>query len=227
MRKIAISHSLLTFLDELEYTEAALSADPDSTPLATPFRDAIEDWGTFFKKERAARRDVTRAEALVSVRNERLDFITRGLGRHVRAFSGDLMGKLFGNTTPGEFVRKGLRAQCEKTRDVILPELQRLEEGHPLAPLATKLDTAVNDALSALDTRAKAKGNRQLTANEVEEWKEGINALRMTTYAELLKIATDKRYPKSWVESFYRPAPSARVEPEELSSTPDPEIPEG
>lgn len=30
MRKLALAASLLTFLDELEYSEAALAADPDA-----------------------------------------------------------------------------------------------------------------------------------------------------------------------------------------------------
>jgi len=56
-------------------------------------------------------------------------------------------------------------------------------------------------------------------ANEVDEWKEGINDLRTNTYAELLKIATEKKYPKSWVESFFRAVSSSDDTPDE-SRTP-------
>jgi hypothetical protein len=63
------------------------------------------------------------------------------------------------------------------------------------------------------------------SANDVLEWKEGINALRLTTYAELLKISVEKGLPKSWVESFFRPADdstddAADVEPPAAPPTP-------
>ena len=209
MRRIALTYSLLSFLDDLEYTEAALAADPEAEHLALPFRDAISEWEPLFKREREARRDVTRAEAVVAVRNERLDAVTTRFAAMARALAAPLLGKLFGDTAPGQFVRKGLRVQCEKTRDVILPEIGKLEPGHELKPFGPPLDIAVSGAFGALDKRAMAKGNRQIVANETEEWKEGVNALRTTTYAELLKIATAKKYPKSWVESFFRSVTSA------------------
>ena len=40
MRQIRITYSLLSFLDEIEYTEAGLVADPDAAHLAGSFRDA-------------------------------------------------------------------------------------------------------------------------------------------------------------------------------------------
>jgi hypothetical protein len=209
MRKIPLSYGLVTYLDDLEYTEAGLAADPDASSLAEPFKEAIEEWETFFKKERSARREVTRAEAVVAVRNERLDVLTTRFAAAARGLAVEMVGKLFGDTTPGQFVRKGLRAQCEKTRDVILPELGKLDEAHGLKPFAAQLDAGVGGALSALDGRAKAKGSRQVVANDTDEWKEGVNALRTTTYAELLKIATANKYPKSWVESFFRQAQTA------------------
>lgn len=132
----------------------------------------------------------------------------------VRGFAVELMGKLFGGITPGQFVRRGLRVQCETTRDVILPELGRLDAGHMLKPYAPELDASVNGALAALDARARAKGARQVVANEIEEWKEGVNALRVTTYAELLKIAATRKYPKSWAESFFRQVSSASSDAE-------------
>jgi len=63
MKQMPVSRSLLSFLDELEYTEAALAADPDTADLVGPFHDAIGEWEGVFRKERVGRRDVTRAEA--------------------------------------------------------------------------------------------------------------------------------------------------------------------
>lgn len=219
MRKIPLTYSLLTYLDDLEFTEAALSADPDTQSLVAPFQEAIAEWDSLFKKERLARRDVTRADAVVSVRNERLDVLTVRFAAAARAFAAELLGKLFGSTAPGQFVRRGLRVQCEKTRDVILPELGKLDPAHPLKPFAPQLDAGVGGALHALDARAKAKGARQVISNETDEWKEGVNALRTTTYAELLKLGTAKKYPKSWVESFFR-QPEQKTPEEEDGDAP-------
>ncbi|MDI1435877.1 hypothetical protein [Polyangium sorediatum] len=170
------------------------------------------EWEGLFAQERAARRGVTRAEAVVAVRDERLDSSTKRFGAAVRAFAPELLGKFFGGAAPGQFVRKGLRSQCEKTRDVLLVEVKKLNPHHELIPFAAPLGTGSEAALDALDVRAKAKGNRQLVTNETDEWKEGINALRMTTYAELLKIATKKKFSKSWVESFFRKPDGAKSE---------------
>ncbi|HVK65903.1 MAG TPA: hypothetical protein VM694_15585 [Polyangium sp.] len=215
MRQIPLSYGLITFLVELEYSEAGLSADPEAAHLAAPFHDTISEWEPLFKKEREGRRGVTRAEAVVAVRNERLDALTTRFAAATRAFAAPLLGKMFGGARPGQFVRKELRVQCEQTRDVILAEIGKLEPGHSLKVFGPQLDASVGAAFSALDVRAKTKGHRKVVANETEEWKEGVNALRTTTYAELLKIAVANKYPKSWVESFFRAAAAEVAEDED------------
>ena len=221
MRQIPLSFGLLSFLDELEFTEAALAADEDAAGLAAPFVDAIGEWEGLFAEERAARRQVIRAEAVVAVRNERLDSLTKRFAAAVRAFAPELLSKFFGGTAPGQFVRKGLRVQCEKTRDVLLPEAGKLGGNHELAPFAAPLDVLSTAALVALDIRTKAKGHRQIVSNANDEWKEGVNALRTTTYAELLKIATAKKLPKTWVESFFRPLGTGKAEEVDVDSAAD------
>ncbi|HSO00484.1 MAG TPA: hypothetical protein VLS89_19465 [Candidatus Nanopelagicales bacterium] len=211
MRKIPLTYGLLYFRDELEHSEAALSADPDAQPLAQPFQDALTDWEGTFKSERAARRDVTRAEAVVSVRNVKLDITTRSFSRMVTGVAADLMSRFF-TMAPGRFIRRNLRWQAEQTRDVILKALGKLDAGHPLQPFAQPLQDGAKAALDALDHRSAVKGARASVSNDVQEWKEGINALRTTTYAELLKIATAKKYPKEWVESFFRKVESSSGE---------------
>ncbi|UQA55831.1 hypothetical protein [Polyangium aurulentum] len=225
MRKLPLSHGLLYFLDELEFSEAGLSADPDAQSLAAPFQETLEEWDGLFKKERSARRAVVRSEAAVAVHNERLDSTTIRFGAMVRGVAPALMNRLF-TMAPGKLVRRGLRQQCEKTRDVILVELGKLEDAHPLKPFAAQLGTLVDAALSALDSRAQAKGARQTIASDIEEWKEGVNALRTTTYAELLKISADKGYPRSWVESFFRTASAASDPSDEDAESPATSTPE-
>jgi len=49
------------------------------------------------------------------------------------------------------------------------------------------------------------------TSGRVDEWKKGVNTLRLSTYAELLKIAAEKAYGKAWVEAFFRVESADRV----------------
>lgn len=203
MRKIPLSYGLIYFLEELEYTEAALTADDDAKVLSAPFITALDHWEAEFKKERLARRSVIRANALVAIRNEQLDATTIQFATAARALAAGLVDRCF-KTTPGRFVRTTLRDQAEKTQSVILAEMGKLDAGHPIQSFAPKLSVFAAAAIKALDDRGKAKGAQASAANDVDEWKEGINSLRVTAYAELLKIADAKAYPRSWVESFFR-----------------------
>lgn len=225
MRQIPLSFGLLVYLEELEHSEASLLADPDAKDFAAPFMEAIGEWDGIFKQERLARRAVVRAEAIVAVRNQRLDDTTMKCSSMIRGVNPALLSKLF-TMAPGRFVRRSLRKQCETTRDVIIPELQKQPADSPLKPFATLLDKGVKAALSALDERSKAKGARQSASNEIVEWKEGINALRTTTYAELLKVATEKGLGKAWVETFFRSNASAAAVEDTAEPTENP-APEG
>ena len=205
MRKLPIGRSLLYFLEELEYTEAALAADSDAESLSHGFRDAIGEWETLFKRERDARRDVVRAEARVAVGNQHIDRSTMKLAALARAVAPDFMDKVF-KVAPNAFVRANLRKQCEATKNVLVAEVGKLSADSPLKSLGRTLDNLATTALGALDTRGVQKGALQVVANDVVEWKEGINNLRASTYADLLKMATTLGYSKSWVESFFRAA---------------------
>lgn len=224
MRKIALSHSLLFYLDELDFSEAALSADPDAAPFAVPFTEAITEWDAIFKQERLARRNVIRAEAGVAVANERFDAVVLQFAALARATARELLERCF-RIAPGKFVRRNLRVQADSTKNVIVPEIASLAQDHPCKSFGPKLHSLADSALQSLDARAQVKGKSTAAANDSLEWKEGINALRTTTYAELLKIATDKGYPKSWVESFFRQSHDDNDDDSAPSSSSTPTVP--
>jgi hypothetical protein len=219
MEKIPLTFGLPIFADHLEHSDAALSADPDTQDLAKPFQDMLEAWEDRYKEQRAARRAVIRAQAVVGVTSKRLDDTTGRLAALTRGVAPALLGRLF-SMAPSVFLRRPLRDRCDQTRNVILVELAKLDGAHPLKPFATQLEGLVNTVLGAVDGRAKAKGERKIRSNDIKAWKESVNDLRTTTYAELLKIAVAKGYPRDWVESFFRPLSSDDVEAEE------PEAPE-
>lgn len=208
MRQIPLSHSLLTYLDDLEYTEAALLASDDTVDLAVHFTEEIEAWNGAFQKERKAKREVTRSEAVVSVKNVGLDGTTTRFGASVLAEAGgdrkSTTFRRYFSAVPSEFVRKPLRKQAEVTLGVIVAEIDKLAPNHALRAFLAPLKTGAQAALDALDARAKAKGARSVSAHEIEEWKEGVNTLRLTTYAELLKRAADGGKGRAWADAFFR-----------------------
>jgi hypothetical protein len=213
VRKIPLSASLLTFLDDLEFTEAALSAHPETADFALPFREEIEAWEPIFKKEREGRRNVTRAEALVAVRNTQLDATTTRFGASALGEAGgdrkNASFRKFFPIAPSQFIRKPLRKQCEHTLNAMIPELDKLDKNHPLAAYSAPLAALAKDALKALDARSKAKAQRSLATSDVDEWKEGVNALRLTAHAELLKIAAENGFNRAWADAFFQSDPTA------------------
>ncbi len=208
MRRIPLTASMLIYLDHLEFSEAALSADEETAELAAPFHAEIEAWEAMFKAERQSRRVVTQAEAVVAIKNVKLDTHTNKFGVAVLAEAGgDRKGPFFRRfftVAPSSFVRQPLRKQCELTLHVVVAELGKLDPKHSLKPFASSLAAFANQALAALETRTKAKAERAVVGNDIDEWKEGVNTLRASTYAELLKIAAEKGYGKAWAEAFFR-----------------------
>lgn len=223
MKQIPTSYSLLTFLDELDYTEAALMARTETVDIAALFSSEIEGFDPVFKDERAGRRGVTRAEAVVSVRNLGLDIPTRRFGGILLVEAGqDRKSSVFTRffrQPIHEFIRRNLRKQAEYTRDVIVAEIAKLPEDSPLKPFGERLLAAANAALESLDGRVKAKAARQMSASESDDWKEGVNHLRTTTYAELLRRGAESGIPaREFADAFFRvdraTAAAAHAEPD-------------
>jgi hypothetical protein len=226
VRKIPHSAPLLTFLDDIEYTEAALSADADAADFALPFREEIEAWEPIFKKEREGRRNAVRAEAIVAIRNAQLDSTTTEFGASALEEAGgdrkDAAFRRFFPVAPSQFIRKPLRKQCEHTLHVMIPEIHKLDPENPLRAFAAPLASLAKSALLALDARAKAKAQRSTASSDVDEWKEGVNALRITAHAELLKVAAEKGLPRSWVDSFFQSEPAQNGDDNNADRAPPP-----
>lgn len=223
MRKIPLSAGLMVYLDELEFTEAALSADPDAAEYAQPFRDAIQEWSGQFASDRESRREVTRAEAVVAVANGQLDETTIKFGAEVAVEAGSdrksTFFRRFFATAPSEFIRTSLRKQAQETIDKIVPQVVALDDKSRLKPYATSLKSLAKKAIDALDKRSKAKAARAAAGLDIEEWKEGANTLRVTTYADLLKVAATKGHGRKWADTFFR-VESAEAEDEPAAPAP-------
>lgn len=214
MRRLALSSSLLVFLEELEFTEVALSSREETKDLACAYRDELETWERIFKQYRQARHAIIHADAIVAVRDQELDEVTTKFGRALLAeVNGDRKSPLFRRffaDAPSEFVRRPLRKQCEYTLNRIVPELNQLPDESPLKAFAKPLAEAAQRGIDALDARAKVVAERASVSIDVEEWKEGVNRLRTSTYAALLQIGNEKGNPKTFAKSFFRAPRKAR-----------------
>lgn len=216
MKQIRVESSLLVYLDDLEFTEAALGADPLAADLAAAFEEEITAWPEVFQRQRSARRAVVRADALLAVLDGTLDRITiRFGGQALVEASQDRKSVAFRKffpTAPSEFVRGPLRKQCERTRDVMVPEIHKLPAGSPLRVFAEPLLKGAKAAIAGLAARAKVHGDAATVATDVTEWKEGVNRLRTTTHAELVKIAVAEGLGRAWPEVFFRIAETGSAE---------------
>lgn len=208
MRQLGLSRALTYFFEELWSPEAALAADPDAADLAPHFDAAVAEWDEVAQRERLARRALVRADAVVAVRNEHIDTETSRFAALLKFEAGsDTKGtfyKRFFTEAPSTFVARNLRDQCEQTRDRMVPEIRKQPATSLSLPFADRLLEFAKNALASLTVRTRARGENATVASDVTDWKEGINRLRTTTYAELLERATEKKYGKDRVETFFR-----------------------
>lgn len=224
MRQIRLSNSLHVYARDLNYLEAAVNADPDTRDLAPSVASQRATWLPIFEKESEAERAVVQFDALVTVRDAQVDALTTKVGGlALLEANQDRKSAFFRRICPmppSQLVALGLRRQCQHTIDSMIPELRKLPDSSPLKAMAEPLAQACTSAIESLEGRGKAMGARGVVANEVEEWKEGTNRFRSAIYAELLKRAAEKGYPKSWADRFFRPAPGIREAVDEDVSEP-------
>lgn len=232
MRLIPLNYSLGVYLADLQYTDAALAANPETADLVATTGEAIASFDAIAKAERDARHAVDRADAVVTVCDQTLDEWTTQAGVIVfAAAGGDRSSPFFRRfflVAPSSFVRFGLRKQCQQTLDALVPEMKKLDPSHPLAALAPSLEQASKAGLDALDKRGKAMSARGMVANDVREWKDGINRMRTRLHLELQRRAVEKGRGKDWADAFFRRGPSSEssdadlAESEELSGETSP-----
>ena len=209
MHQIPIDLSLFSFLDDLEFTDAGLAAHPDAAALAKPVSDLIAQCPGIVQKEREARRAVTRAAAVVAVCNDILDSLTTHLGGLVLVEAKqDRKGtfyRRFFPIPPSQFIAQSLRRQCQLTIDAMIPEMKKTPDGSPIKGLAGRMEHAAKAAIDALAARSRLMGERGACASDVQEWKEGVNRMRVALYADLLKRASENGYPRAWADTFFHP----------------------
>ena len=101
-----------------------------------------------------------------------------------------------------------------------------MTEGHELTGHLAPFRSASQQAQDALDARVKARGERSMQFHEVQDWREGVNLLRLTCYAELLKRCAEQARHRAWADSFFRRDSGRAPEPPEVDDSGPDELPE-
>jgi len=229
VRQIPVDRALPLFFDELEFTEAALAANPDTADLASIVAPKIAECDAMSRAERESRRAVVRASAVVAVKDSQLDSLTSrvagiALVEANQNRESPLFRRLF-PSAPYQIASQGLRKQAEFTQASLVPELRKQGEASPLKAVAEPLAAASQGALEALTARAKAMADRGIASHDLEEWKEGVNRLRLTLYAELLRRAAEKGYGRDWADTFFTRDSRGRATEDALPESPPPPAP--
>ncbi|MCP4605619.1 MAG: hypothetical protein GY847_34715 [Proteobacteria bacterium] len=207
MKTLSTTRSMQHYHNELVYTEAALGASLFTAPLTGSYGELVDEWFDYVKKQRDARQAVTRANAVLHVKDQVLDWT-------IRKFVGVLLVEVNQNREstlfrrffpiqPSKLVRQPLVKQIDYTKSSLVPEIDTLEEGHALKAHKDEILAAALDAEEALKKRARVIAVRKSVSYDMEEWKSKVNTLRMTTLGALMKIAGDNGYPRAWAESFF------------------------
>ena len=217
MRALPTSRSLLHFWEQAVFLEAALLADPETKHLAPPVTETLDDFSALLQKDLTARRVLVQAYAHGSVADADLDTGIR------RVFSSTLhltgqdrkrteFTSLFGSSIAA-IVRHALRKQLEVTKDLlrrlstlsVFPDSFKNDATAILSPLVAAGDAAVEE-------QKQAEVARIATRLDVTAWKEEVNALRLSVYAQLLSIASKTGRKRSWAEAFF-PSQAGRAVP--------------
>ena len=116
----------------------------------------------------------------------------------------------------------------------MVPELAKADKKSPLKPFGPQLEDQAKLSLEALDDRNKARSLRATQKNEIDEWKDGVNRLRLSTYGALLDIAAQGALHRNWADGFFRtgkvadddaePNPTSPAEPSQPSAPTPPDL---
>ncbi len=207
MKRIPQSYSIVAYRNELLFSQAATAADPDAAGHAAAFEGLLGEALSLAGKAFNALAAVTQAHAVVAVADALSDRAIMRLGREALVESEGQRDRppysvLF-NVAPSEIAGWPLRKACGYVRDRLVPAAATLPEGSRLRPLIAEAALRATAAIEALDRRSAAEGARALVGAEVDEWKEGVNRLRLATYGELLKTAATKGYGRAWADTFF------------------------
>lgn len=213
MREIPTSRSILSYWEELIYLEAALVANEETAPLASPVTATLDNFEVILQRDLDTRRALVRARAHASIADANLDEALREVHSNtLHLVRQDRGRKEYQTLFPGALtahIRHALARQVEVTRDTLQTLGLSLFDASFRAAQEALLEPRLEQGEVVLAERKDAQLGRAEGRLDIEGWKEEVNAVRLSVYSELLALAVSTRRKRSWAESFF-PKASAR-----------------
>ena len=220
-RKIRSDWSYDTIEDEILFTVASLAADPDSRDLLALTEGWLSRLDEARTKDRAARQEVTGADALRIVADSRLDRACTSFGDALLlAVDKDSRSPRFRQFFPlpvSSFIRGSLPKQVAKVRAWLGSEDDALE------PHRAELDRWSKAAAEALErtnalalVRGQARIAREQLAYDLTRERDGL-------HDALSARSRERGLARSWPDLFFRVRSKARPAAEVTSG--DAEVP--
>ncbi len=206
MRVIDTKFSLLSFWQQLVFTEAAMLAHPDTVALAAPFTTLLESFQALQGADLATRRALLQAQAHATIADQNLDDGLRKLHSdtlsEVTQDREDAIFKALFSSDIGATVRFALARQLTVAQQLV-SNLSLSIMPPALKPHIAKLEQLIAAGQGVLSQRKSAAFGRTEANLGTLAWKDDVNAVRLTAYGALLGIAAKTRRPKTWAESFF------------------------
>lgn len=230
MRVIDTKFSLISFWQQLVFTEAALLAHPDTAAMAAPFTTLLESFQELHGADLKTRRAVLQAQARAVIGDQNLDDGVRRLhsdtlSELLQDRSHAIFKALFSSDI-GSTVRFALARQIPVVQQIV-GNLALSIIPASLKPHIAKLEALITAGQEALAKRTEAAFGRTEANLGAAAWKDDVNAVRLTSYGALLGVAAKTRRPKAWAESFFMQSSEANenVEVDSDASVPTPDTP--
>ena len=231
MRTLELDRSIVYFWADLVFLEAALLAREATRHLAAPITAHLATFPQVFQVGLDGERTALQASAVAAVADGELDSLLRlSHSNALDEVTQDRKAPFFVLLFPehiGHLVRHALEKQVAVVEGIVGKLASSLVPETFRTRWKDRLTAAIDVGRAALGKRREAAFTRTEARLTVREWKDEANALRLSVWAELLKIAAAERTGKGWPEQFFLPrANRPRAEADELEESGPNEQPE-
>ncbi|MFO7563054.1 MAG: hypothetical protein R6X02_10465 [Enhygromyxa sp.] len=207
MRAIPPGRSILHYWAELTYLEAALLAEEETAPFAAPVTTMLEEFDAITKRDLDTRRAIIQAYARSSVADTNLDEALREVQANtLHLVRQDRSRKEYKTLFPAALtglIRHALARQVVVAHEFVERLGLSLFDAEFRKAQVTLLDPQIARGEAVLVERKEAELGRVEARIEIETWKEEVNAVRMSVYAQLLTIAAKHKRKRAWAETFF------------------------
>lgn len=223
MKIISTKFSAEAFWEDLVYTEASINANKLTSHMVPNIINTLGRYETIDSNMKKAVRDKAKAWANVTAADFDADMA-------IKNFSLNLLSSINGNRDSEIYKKYFKISPSLMARLPIIDEIKEMERisnelskesNDKLKAHAQNLDKTSAALKQSIEEQKKVEINVSSLNNDMMQWKNDVNRLRLGLYGELLTIASNNNFPKWWAEGFFKPAPSSahKSEPHETEET--------